>query len=376
MKKLILLFTLSLLIFTSCSTGKKALQKGNYFSALTKAVERLKSAPNNKNATTVLLDGYPMAIEWLEQELELVQKTAVQFRWESAIGLMEQSNRLSEKIRTTPAAWKIISNPVSYTKKLDAAYLEAANDRYNAGMLEFEVNTRLSARTAYNHFRTANNYIPDYKNVIELIEIAKDKATIKVILETIPVYSSKYQLSAEFFYNQVFSYLNNKYDYNSFVNFYTSYQAEQENINYPDFIVDMEFFDFSVGNLSRNQKEESLGKRVKIKSSDTTNIQYKTYEAKLKTFTDQVISGGTLRMRIIEPATDKIRIDALIPGSFTWVNEYAMFIGDKEALDNDQLKLINGNVLPLPAEQDLFFEFTKPIFTQLTHRLNRFFNRY
>jgi len=32
-------------------------------------------------------------------------------------------------------------------------------------------------------------------------------------------------------------------------------------------------------------------------------------------------------------------------------------------------------VLP-PARQDLFVEFTKPIYTQLTNELKRFYNRY
>ena len=67
----------------------------------------------------------------------------------------------------------------------------------------------------------------------------------------------------------------------------------------------MQFFDFSVGNLSRAEKEEKLEKRVQIESRDTTSVHYKTYSAKLKTFTDQVVSGGTLRVRIIEPARNR-----------------------------------------------------------------------
>jgi len=205
---------------------------------------------------------------------------------------------------------------------------------------------------------------------------AKEKATIKVILDAIPVPSQRYQLSSEFFYNQVFEYLNNQFSPKSFVNFYSPFQAEKEGLKNPDFIVDMEFYDFSIGNLTRSEKEENLEKKVQIESRDTTRIQYKTYVAKLKTFTDQVVSGGTLRVRIIEPATDKLLSDELIPGSFTWVNQYAMYVGDLETLDKNQLELTRRKVLPLPPQQDLFIEFTKPIYDQLTQKLNRFFRRY
>ena len=62
--------------------------------------------------------------------------------------------------------------------------------------------------------------------------------------------------------------------------------------------------------------------------------------------------------------------------AFMWLNEYAIFVGDVEALDKNQLELTKRKVLPLPDQQDLFIEFTRPIYDQLTQKLNRFFNRY
>lgn len=376
MKKTIVFFGIIAILLSSCSTGKKALQKGDYFSAVLKAVDRLKSAPDNKNATKVLREGYPMTLKWVQEELDQVLSSNNTFKWEQVINLMEQTNRLSDQIRSTPAARKIINNPKNYTSELNMAYEKAADARYNAGLTELDANTRESARLAYDHFNSANHYISGYKNVRELMETAKEKATLKVILEAIPVPSQRYQLSSDFFYDHVFKYLNNQFNSAGFVNFYSPFQAEKEGLKNPDFIVDMQFFDFSVGNLSHTEKEEKLDKRVKIESKDTTRVQYKNYTAKFKTFTDQVVSGGTLRVRIIEPATDKLLSDELIPGSFTWVNQTAMFVGDVEALDNNQRELTKRKVLPLPPQQDLFIEFTRPIYDQLTQKLNRFFRRY
>jgi hypothetical protein len=289
---------------------------------------------------------------------------------------MNQVNQLSNEIRSTPAARKIISDPKTYTSELNMASEKAAEERYNAGLAEMNINTRQSARIAYDHFSIADQYVNNYKNSRELMATAKEIATLRVVVQAIPVNTQRYRLSSEFFYNQVFEYLNNQFRPSGFVNFYSPNQAEKERLNNPDFIVDMEFFDFSVGNLSRTEKEETVENSVKIESRDTTKVQYKTYTAKLKTFTDKVYSGGTLRMQIIDRANDKLIMDELVPGSFTWVNDYAMFVGDKEALNNNQFELTKRKAVPLPPEQDLFIEFTKPIYNQVTQNLNRFFRRY
>ena len=371
-----ILYLLFVLLVSSCSSGKKAFQKGDYYTALYKAVDRLKSSPDNKNATKVLRDGYPVTIDWTQEEMDHAMNSNDMFKWERAIHLMEQVNRLSDQIRSTPAARKIIGNPKSYSSELNMAYEKAAEIRYNLGLEELEINTLESARSAYDNFVSADHFVTGYKNVRELIYEAKEKATLKVVLEAIPVPSQRYKVTSEFFYNQVFEYLNNRFSRKSFVNFYSPLQAERENLQYPDYIVDLEFFDFSVGNLSRSEKEESLTTRVPIESRDSTKVRYKTYSAKIKTYTDQVVSGGNLRMMIFEPSTDKILRDELIPGSFTWVNQYAMYVGDVEALNDKQFQLTQNKVMPLPPHQDLFIEMTRPIYDQVTNKLYSFFRRY
>lgn len=376
MHKKQLLFLPFLIFILSCSTGKKALQKGNYYQAITQAVERLKSDADNKKATTVLREGYPIAIDWSQEELDLALSSNRAFKWEKTIDIMHQVNRLSEVIRSTPPARKIIQSPKSYTTELDMAYEKAAEERYNAGLHFLQENNRESARSAFEHFKKADQFISGYKDVLIQMETAKDLATYKVIVETAIVQTRNYKLSSEFFYNQVFEYLNNKYPIRSFINFYSPLQAEKYQIDQPDFIVRMEFFDFSIGNLVRETKEEELIKRVKIETKDTTRVRYKTYKAKLKTYSDKVISGGRLNYRIIDFQTDNLMRDKLIHGSFNWINEYAIFAGDKEALNKNQYNLTNNEALPIPPQQDLFIEFTRPIYEQLTNELHHYFRMY
>ncbi|MCE4565244.1 hypothetical protein INQ51_13085 [Maribellus sp. CM-23] len=371
-----LFLLLLVLFFVSCSSGKKALQKGNYYQAIVQAVDRLKSDPDNGKATTVVKEGYPMAIEWSQEELDLALSSNAAFKWERAINIMHQVNHLSEQLRSTPATRKLIADPKTYTSELNMAYEKAAQERYQAGIHFLQQNTREAARTAFNHFLKADQLIPGYQNVLQEMETAKDMATYKVVVEAATVQSRTYKLSSEFFYNQVFEYLNNKYTERSFVNFYSPQQAEKYQIKHPDFIVQMEFFDFSVGNLVRGEKEEELVNKVKVETKDTTRVTYKTYKAKLKTFSDKVISGGRLNYRIIDFNTGNLLRDQLIPGSFTWENRYAIYVGDKQALTDQQFALTKNKAMPLPPHQDLFIEFTRPIYDRLSNELDQFFRRY
>ncbi len=146
-KKYLVIFLIPFILF-SCSTGKKALQKGNYYTAISKAVERLKSDPDNEKAQQVLQEGYPLAIQWSQEELDIALTSNRAFKWERAINIMRETNHLSELIRSTPIARKIIIEPKSYTSELNMAFDKAANERYQAGLNFIDRETREDARTA------------------------------------------------------------------------------------------------------------------------------------------------------------------------------------------------------------------------------------
>jgi hypothetical protein len=375
MKKTKLILLLFTFVVISCSTGQKALQKGNYYNAITKAVERLKSDPSNTKALDVLRDGYPLTLKWSQEELDLALSSNQAFKWEKTIDIMQQVNRLSDLIRSTPAAREIIGETTTYSSELNMAYEKAAEDRYQSGLQFLAENTRESARNAYNSFAKADQMIPAYNDVTQKMAIAKEMATLKVIVEAITVRTKTYQLSSEFFYDQIFEYLNNQFPNQGFVNFLSPSEAEKFQVTQPDFVVQMEFYDFSVGNLVRHVKEEEIVKRDKVAINDTTSVT-KTYRAKLKTYTDEIISNGRLSYKIVDFKQDKLMRDELVPGSFTWINNYALFVGDEKALSDIQYNLTKTNVVPPPPNQELFIEFTRPIYDQVTTDLHNFFRRY
>src|SRR5690606_37361002 len=177
---------------------------------------------------------YPLALEWSQEEIDLTLSSNSAFKWEKAIYQMEQVNRMSDLIRSTPAARKIISNPKSYSSELNMAYDKAAEARYIAGLNELGKNTREAARAAFDNFYKANKLVSNYKDVADKMSEAKEMATVKVIVEAAVVNTQRYKLSSQFFYDQVFKYLSNNYPKNGFVNYFSPEQAENFKINQPD----------------------------------------------------------------------------------------------------------------------------------------------
>jgi hypothetical protein len=97
---------------------------------------------------------------------------------------------------------------------------------------------------------------------------------------------------------------------------------------------------------------------------------------KIKILTDQVTSGGLIELKAIDFQSQKIVFTDKIPGQYTWQNKYGIFVGDKEVLDNELIKILNNNMIIPPASQDMFVLFTKPIFNQLAEKLTNYFMQY
>lgn len=365
-----------MILLAGCTAGKKAFESGNYYGAVHTSVERLRSSPDHKKAAQVLKEAYPMALKWTQDEIDLTLSSNDPQKWDRTVSLMQQVNNLANTIRQSPGALRIIPQPKIYTSEMNMAREKGAEENYQNALSRLSQPDRQSAKQAYFLFGRSLELVPGYRDAEARMHEAKQLATTHVVVEPIPVHSALFQLSADFFYNQVFEYLNGRFPAQSFVQFYSPEELKVAKINAPDLILRLEFFDFVVGNIRHSESEKEATNTVKIETKDTTKVSTVTYKAKIKTFTDQVSSGGVVDLKIADFPAGKLLLNDRIPGEFVWVNQYALFVGDEKALSPEQLRLTRNKALPPPPAQNLFIEFTKPIYNQLTGRLNQFFRQY
>lgn len=363
----LLLYFILILFVASCSTGKKALQKGDYYKATVDAVNRLRSAPDNKKAQQVLMQSYPLAKDAILRNIQnaldenRIDKYAVIVREYMAL------NDLATTIYTSPKALELIPAPNQFYTELKNAKELAAQEAYSLGVFALSQNTIQKAREAYFHFKDADNYARGFKDVTSKIEEALYLATLKVVVSK-PITSLKYQLSADFFYDNLMAQMS-KVTSNNFIRFYTYQEAKNENLKQPDQLIILDFNDFSVGNIRESKNTSEITKDSVLVGTTKMNGEnknvYGTVKAYFTIFRREVISGGTLSTKIIDAYNNRTLENKNFSGSYTWYNEWATFKGDERALTDKQFKMTNndGSIMP-PPNQDLFIEFTKPIFDQ------------
>lgn len=374
--KTIILFFLAMAI-CSCSTGKKSLEKGNYYQAVIKAVERLRSNPDSKNAKQTLKDAYPLAVETLISEIDNLMAAKADFKYAGVVDRYEKINSMAAEIRRSPAARSLKLDMQEYPTQLAGAKSKAALEAYNAGEELLAKGDRLSAREAFYLFETANKYEKNYRDIDQKMNLAREQATLYVVVEDIAV-PGLYKINSDFFQSQMISNLSNRHakDFIVFMN-----PDEAKNLNRADQVIMMRFDNFVVGS-SRDKdvvKEITSKDSVKVGTATVGGKKVDVFNRVKATYTThsrQIISSGLLDVKVINTSNEKLLGNKKFPGEFVWITEWASYNGDKRALSPGQLKLTKIKPPMPPPPQELFLEFTKPIYDQTKSYLNNFYRKY
>lgn len=325
----------------------------------------------------VLSNSYPLAIKYYNDRINNIRHSNDLFKSGNMIAQYEMMNALYEQIMRSPGALAVIPDPYKYYDEIRNLAELAAEERYQAASAALTMGTRESAKEAYYHYLKADSYVQDYKDVNEKIEEALEIATLKVIVDQIPVPTVNFQLSVDFFQDQVDEFLFH-YNQNPFVRFYSTKDTWLEN---PDQIMVLMFDQFSVGNTNNLQKthiaENDSVEVGKVKLEDGTEMPViGAVKAEYTEYIREIISNGLLSMKILEAGTERVILHEKFPGEFVWVSRWASFNGDERALTPDELKLTRMKPLNPPPPQDMFIEFTKPIYSQITNTVSRYYNNY
>ena len=375
----ILGFALIVLLLEGCTSGKKAFENGDYYQSVLKAVDRLRKNPNHKKSRETLKYAYPEAINYLTTEINNLKASGRQFKWAGVVSAYEQINNMSDQIRRSPGALSVIRNPDRYVSQLTDARKNAAEEHYAEGIRILNPNNRAASKEAFYLFQKALGYVSGYKDSERKMNEARDYATLKVVLEQIPV-PGRYSLSANFFQDKVEEFLRGGGIYrNDFLQFFTPREAERVNLD-ADHILSIYFEDFVVGQVFKKESTRELSRdSVEVGEVVVDGVKYPSYATVKANYTvhrAEVVSEGLLAMRVIDARNNGVLLSEKLPGTFVWFDEWASFNGDERALTNEEIKLTKKRYIPPPPPQDMFIEFTRPIYNQLTNRLNAFYRRF
>jgi len=370
------LFSIILMSFSAiqCTSGLRKLERGDYDNAVLQAVNRLQRNPDHKKARHVLPIAYDHAEEFHLNQVKLLKSSTAQFRWDQIVNHYEAMNRLHDAISRCPACLNIIAQPRFFQNELDDARLAASKAHFDQGVKDLEKNDLLLAREAYRHFLNARNFTPEYDRIEEYLNKALEAGTIHVLIDDIPNHSRTLAISNEFFQNKImeaarsFNYL--------FVQFHSTADVAQYDIQ-PDEIIVMRFDEFNVGQTLIREKEFVRTKdsvEMGFVETDEGDIPiYGTARATVTVIHKSVSSSGLLDFQIVDAVSGQTRRQNKMPGTFIWEWDWAFYNGQEEALLPEDLELSRRREAFPPPPQDLFIEFTQPIFLQLRDEIRRFY---
>lgn len=374
---------LIILSLPSCKSTKRAFEKGEYQTAVTNSVERLRRSPDNKKSRQTLRVAYPALIDHLTDQIALAKQGADPYRWEQIMNHYQVMNTAYREIQTSPAALEVIPNPQNFVGDYEIARSKAAEARYllgNRQLVQGRNGDRLAARTAYEHYTRTEELRPGYKDTEDLKLEALDLATVYIQIEPIPMHSQTLALSNQFFENQLAEEFV-RGQRSPFVRFY--FPSETGRVaNRTDQYLVMSFDDFIVGQayvketVKARVKDSVIIGTVDITEDSTVNV-YGRVEAEMHQFQKVITSTGLLDLKIIDARTEAIISQKKFPGTYEWYDYWGFFNGDKRALaSEDQRFLSKRRESPNPPPQQLFIEFTKPIYGQVTSFVRNYYRNY
>jgi hypothetical protein len=371
---------LGVYLISACSkSSTKALDQGDYYNAVILAVQKLQKDPNNEKSLTVLPEAYILAKKDLLSEISIAQSSNLQFKYERVLENYTRLNKMHEVISNCTSCRRQV-RPSAYFQETENARELAAEERYISASQNLQKNTIDGGRAAFRDFDKLFQFAPDYKDVRSKLEEALMMGSIHVVVEPAIVNSRVYKLSSDYFNDKVNEFLTENKRMNEFIRFYSPSEAEAIKLK-PDQIVKLEFLDFVVGETFLESKKQTLTSADSVKTG-TVTIRGKKMDVydKVKaeyTYNNKVISSkGILGLTIIDFSNDKLLLKREMPGEFVWRNEWATYNGDERALDDQQLTMSKAKEILPPSPEALFIEFCKPIHSQVTTEIRKFYKDY
>lgn len=382
MLKKLFLFTLLAYCTWNCSSGKKALEQGNYDEAVETAINRLQKSPTNTKAQQVLKQAFPAALNFHLTKIEDWKHSQENFRWERVVAEYQQIHHLADDLVACQACLKVAGTPKRFYDALQTAKILAADERFAEAQsaLSQANNNHNAAKDAFNNFSVVQELVPTYPNIKAKLDESYELASIDVVVEQVSVNSPTYALSNEYFQGKINEFLRTNPKLNQFVRFHAPEEAELNKLK-PDQIIHLQFDDFIVGQTYVETNTNTVTSKDSVKVGETTVngkkiAVYNKVTAKLTQSRKAITSKGILDFQVIDFKTKQKVYQDKIAGEFVWVNEWANFNGDERALTKQQLSLTRNKELLPPPPQQLFTEFTKPIYDQITRKIKKYYENY
>jgi len=376
MKRLLLL-GLSAILVMACSGVKKtqeAINVGDYGNAINTSVQNLvqnKTKKGNQPYILILEEAFQKNTEREQKHIAFLQKDDNPANYEAVFNSYRNLKNIQERIQPLLPLVLIEENRtaefdfVNYDSALlDAKELLSEYLYDSAEELMMNATSKQDYRKAYNDFKYLDKINPGFEDTKEMIETTYEKGLeyvkVGMINETQQIIPSRLEEELLNFNTYGLDELwtryhtnpqnNISYDYDMRIAF-RAIQITPEQINEKQLIKEKQVKDgyrYAVDESGAIVKD-SLGNKIKID-------KFKTVRCNFYEFTQFKAAQVTGNVSFVDLKTKQELDSYPLATEFIFEHVYANYEGDKRALDDESISLLNLAAVPFPTNEQMVYD--------------------
>ncbi|AOW19860.1 hypothetical protein [Urechidicola croceus] len=389
MKKLIL-FTLMIPFIISCA-GKKqmenALYNGNYDKVITQALKKLDNNKDKKRKEDFILMLEEAYYKSVEQDLKTIghlKKDGNSEYYKEIFDIYLNLDARQDAIKPI-LPLKVGNRTIKitftdYSDEIIEYKSKVSQIMYEKGMALLNSNYKLDNRDAYNTFSYIESINPNYSDVRNLMNEAHYKGTDFIIVS---IQNQTNQIIPRRLENELLN-----FDTYGLNDFWTEYHTSTENNIQYDYAMELQLKRINVSPQRVNDKEYTREKKIvdgwKYAKDRNGNIKKDSLDQNIKV--DKIITVRSKVHKITQMKSSKIfgqvvminlntnKIIEKFPleSGFVFENIYATYRGDKRALTNNDLNLLQGRRIHFPSNEEMVYDTGEDLKNKLKHIIDSF----
>ena len=364
-----IIIALGLVLFTSCG-GLNSLNTPAPDNTVYGALSQIVGAPTDTALQLRFKDAYTSAVIEHMNNIRSYQAGSMPDKWEKVLREYSQLNQLADKVGNNAVATRLV-NIQDYNEAYANAKEKAVESLYDRASNYLNIDDRKSAMEAYRLLSKANELIPGYKDIGQLMQVANERSILEIVINPVNYYNNSYSyygLNNDFMQYQFVNDLRYQLGSTNNVRVFTDREAYQNKI-YPDRVVDMQWNELYMPAPTQNTVTKQVSSEVVTGKTTDGKPVYTTVFATLFITQRFIEARGSLSVRITDPKTNRILMYEDFPGGFTTREEYATYRGDSRALSAYNWAMINNNRNDNPTRNSLFNEVMRQVYPQLINRI-------
>lgn len=350
-----------------CQSASKLFQEGKFEQAAYSAAGRLKSNPNDEALQHILVESYNRAINQYDSLIRDAGQLKSNDRFEKQFILYRAVQQLTAAISKLPASSTQSIKLVDYSNQMATVATRAAEGRYNLGMKLLDQKDKADAYEAWENFKKAEEYDPNYKDVSRMAEKAYEEALTLVEVNVSQVRFSLYDINAAWLKQGLIWNLESLRTNRTLLKFMLNEDFTNQT-RHPDQKLQLDFTDLRFDMPITSNYSYDRTREITITDNEGNQrvimVQATVYVSR------RILTASAVLMAELRSLTDgRVMLWERFPADYTWRSVTARYTGDQRALSAEDISMMNNMAPELPDHDNLFRLLSEKCINDMVFRL-------